>query len=76
MTTVRFTLLRGVCQIPAYVAYEAGLFADAGLDARLAIAPTAWMVPEHLLSGASDFAVIPWTRVAVADAGEAPLRAL
>src|SRR5262249_4078197 len=30
------------------------------------IQPTAWLVPERLCSGAVDFAVIPWTRVAVA----------
>jgi ABC-type nitrate/sulfonate/bicarbonate transport system substrate-binding protein len=79
MTTprpVRFALLRGICQTPAYVACDAGFLADVGIDARLAITPTAWMVPQQLLSGESDFAVIPWTRVAAAEAGEAPLKVL
>ncbi len=76
MKKVRFALLRGVCQTPAYVAYEKGFLADEGLDAQLSIAPTAWMVPEQMLGGQSDFAVIPWTRVAAAEAGEAPLKLL
>ncbi|MBI2963538.1 MAG: ABC transporter substrate-binding protein [Deltaproteobacteria bacterium] len=76
MKKIRFALLRGVCQTPAYVAYEKGFLADEGLDAELSIAPTAWMVPEQLLGGQSDFAVIPWTRVAAALPGEAPLKLL
>jgi ABC-type nitrate/sulfonate/bicarbonate transport system substrate-binding protein len=76
MTKVRFSLLRGVCQTPAYVAFEKGFFADEGLDAQLSISPTAWMIPEQLLRGQSDFAVIPWTRVAAAESGEAPLKLL
>jgi len=76
LTPIRFALLRGVCQLPAYVAHETGCFARAGLDARLTIAPTAWMVPEQLSTGAIDFAVIPWTRIAAAEPGEVALRAL
>jgi len=76
MTRARFALLRGICQTPAYVAFEKGFFADAGVNAQLSITPTAWMVPEQLLSGQSDFAVLPWTRVAAAERGEAPLKLL
>ncbi len=73
---ISFSLLRGVCQTPAYVAYAKGFFADSGVEAQLSIAPTAWMVPERLLSGDADFGVIPWTRVAAAEAGEKPLRVI
>lgn len=64
MTRIRLALLRGVCQLPAYVAIEAGCFAAQGIAAEPIMAPTAWTVPERLRSGAVDFAVIPWTRVA------------
>ena len=76
MTTIHFALLRGVCQTPAYAAYQRGMFAAEGLDVELHVAPTAWMVPEQLLNGDRHFAVIPWTRVAVADKGEAPMKLL
>ena len=76
MTTIRFGLLRGVCQSPAYTAFHRGLFAAEGLDVELHIAPTAWMVPEQLLSGDRHFAVIPWTRIAAAERGEAPMKLL
>ena len=66
MQSVSFSLLRGVCQTPAYVAKERGFFADAGIDARVEIAPTAWVVPKRLAAGEVDFAVLPWTRVATA----------
>jgi ABC-type nitrate/sulfonate/bicarbonate transport system substrate-binding protein len=68
MELAKFSLLRGICQIPAYVAAETGLFAQHGIDARIDIAPTAWVVPERLAGGALDFAVLPWTRVAAAKA--------
>jgi ABC-type nitrate/sulfonate/bicarbonate transport system substrate-binding protein len=68
MDIVRISLLRGVCQTPAYVAAERGLFAAAGLEARIDIAPTAWVVPQRLAAGSLDFAVLPWTRVAAAAA--------
>jgi NitT/TauT family transport system substrate-binding protein len=76
VSKVRFALLRGICQTPAYVAYEKGFLASEGVDACLALTPTAWMVPEQLLAGQSDFAVLPWTRVAAAEKGEAPLKLL
>jgi NitT/TauT family transport system substrate-binding protein len=63
-----FSLLRGVCQTPAYVAKDRGLFAAAGVDARIDVAPTAWVVPKRLAAGEIDFAVLPWTRVATAKA--------
>jgi NitT/TauT family transport system substrate-binding protein len=64
MKRIRLALLRGVCQLPAYVAMEHGFFAAEGIEAEPQIAPTAWTVPERLKNGAVDFAVIPWTRVA------------
>ncbi len=72
MNKVSFSLLRGVCQIPAYVAHEKGFFQDEGLDVNLNIEPTAWMVPQKLVNGESQFAVIPWTRVAAAEDKEIP----
>ena len=65
------SLLRGVCQIPAYVAHEKGFFADGGVESQLRLEPTAWTVPRALIGGESQFAVIPWTRAAIAaDRGE------
>lgn len=71
--TIHMSLLRGICQIPAYVAYGKGLFAKAGIEAKLELVATAWMVPEKLARGATDFGVIPWTRVAGGVHGESPL---
>ena len=68
MERILMSLLRGICQMPAYVAKEKGFFLDEGLDVEIEIQPTAWMVPERLRSGAVQFAVIPWTRVAAASA--------
>lgn len=73
MNKVDFSLLRGVCQIPAYVAYEKGFFKNEGLDVNLNIEPTAWVVPHKLVSRQSHFAVIPWTRVAAAEDKDIPL---
>jgi NitT/TauT family transport system substrate-binding protein len=66
MERVLMSLLRGICQMPAYVAKEKGFFDEEGLDVEIEIQPTAWMVPERLRSGTVQFAVIPWTRVAAA----------
>ena len=66
METVRFSLLRGVCQTPAYVAKDRGFLEEAGIDARIEIAPTAWVVPKRLANRDIEFAVLPWTRVATA----------
>ena len=68
MDIVRISLLRGVCQTPAYVAADRGLFAAAGLEPQIDIAPTAWVVPQRMAAGTLDFAVLPWTRVAAAAA--------
>jgi len=68
MERVFVSLLRGICQLPAYVAKRKGFFTDEGLEVDVEIQPTAWMVPERLRSGAVQFAVIPWTRVAAASA--------
>lgn len=73
MVKAYFSLLRGICQTPAYVAYERGFFKEEGVDAVLSIEPTAWMVPHKLMSGESQFAVIPWTRVAGAEEKDIPL---
>ncbi len=64
MTRIRLSLLRGICQLPAYVAMEKGFFAAQEIEAEPQLAPTAWTVPERLKTGEVDFAVIPWTRVA------------
>ncbi len=64
MTKISISLLRGICQLPAYVACEKGFLREVGLEPTVAIAPTAWMVPERLLAGDIQFGVIPWTRVA------------
>src|SRR3978361_2371668 len=64
MKRIRLSLLRGVCQLPAYVAMERGFFAAEGIEAEPQVAPSAWTVPDRLHSGDVDFAVIPWTRVA------------
>lgn len=73
MDRVTLSLLRGVCQLPAYVAADLGLFRAHGLDVALEYAPTAWAVPERMVRGQVDFAVIPWTRVAAAGARGEPL---
>jgi ABC-type nitrate/sulfonate/bicarbonate transport system substrate-binding protein len=64
MDKIVFALLRGVCQLPAYVAHTKGFLRDVDIDAELSIAPTAWTVPQRLVDGEVQFAVIPWTRVA------------
>jgi ABC-type nitrate/sulfonate/bicarbonate transport system substrate-binding protein len=67
-------LLRGVCQLPAYVAREVGFFRENDLDVEVDVEPTAWVVPERMVRGQVDFAVIPWTRVAAAGARGERLR--
>jgi ABC-type nitrate/sulfonate/bicarbonate transport system substrate-binding protein len=64
MITISFALLRGICQLPAYIACEKGFFQDVGVEPAVTISPTAWMVPDRLIAGDVQFAVIPWTRVA------------
>jgi len=74
MKQISFMLQRGLCQTPAYAACINRFFAHEGLDAQFSITPTSWMVPQQLTSGSCDFSVLPWTRVAVCEACEAPLR--
>jgi NitT/TauT family transport system substrate-binding protein len=66
MIHVCFSLLRGVCQIPAYLAHEKGFFQEERIESEIQIASTAALVPAKLSSGESQFAVLPWTRVAAA----------
>lgn len=73
---IHMSLLRGVCQIPAYVAHEGGFLEDRGIQATIDVAATAWMVPQKLVNGESHFAVIPWTRVAAAESRDIPLTLL
>jgi NitT/TauT family transport system substrate-binding protein len=68
MRRITLSLLRGVCQMPAYAAKDMGLFERRGLDVRIQIAATAFTVPDRLVGGEVDFAVIPWTRVVAANA--------
>jgi NitT/TauT family transport system substrate-binding protein len=76
MVHIRFSLLRGVCQIPAYVAHEKGLFRDEKVDSEIQVVSTAWLVPAKLSSGESQFAVLPWTRVVAAGGKEIRLTLL
>jgi NitT/TauT family transport system substrate-binding protein len=66
MTKLKVALLRGICQTPAYAAYEQGFFRAEGLDVEVEVAATAWLVPHKLTAGDCQFAVMPWTRVAAA----------
>ena len=70
MTKVNMALLRGLCQTPAYAAKECGFFSDRGLDVNVKIASTAWLIPDQMVQGTMDFAVMPWTRVAASSRGE------
>ena len=74
MERVTLSLLRGICQLPAYVAHELGLFRARDVDVSVTIEPTAWVVPERMVRGDVQFAVIPWTRVASAEADGEALR--
>ncbi len=73
MGIVHLSLLRGVCQLPGYVAHAKGIFRQHGLDVQVSVAPTAWTVPERLIRGEVQFAVMPWTRVVGASAKGEPL---
>jgi len=65
--SLKLSLLRGVCQIPAYAACQKGFFSDEGLDVIPEIAATAWLVPHKLSNDECHFAVMPWSRVAAAE---------
>jgi ABC-type nitrate/sulfonate/bicarbonate transport system substrate-binding protein len=73
LDVIHLSLLRGVCQMPAYVAEAKQFFRQQGLDVRITVEPTAWVVPQRLLRGEVQFAVIPWTRVAASSARGEPL---
>jgi len=73
VTKVNMALLRGVCQTPAYAAQECGFFSDRGLDVEIRVASTAWLIPDQMVRGAMDFAVMPWTRVAAASSRDEDL---
>ena len=45
------SLLRGVCQTPAYLAVEKGFLEEEGIEAALDVAATVWQVPDRLLPG-------------------------
>lgn len=64
MARISLSLLRGICQTPAYVAMETGLFRDAGIEVDTDIAATAWLIPHQFRRNQCDFAIMPWTRVA------------
>lgn len=76
MDRITISLLRGVCQMPAYVAYEEGYFREHGIDVELAVEATASLVPERMLRGEVPFGVIPWTRTVAASALGEPLIAV
>lgn len=73
MIEMKMSVLRGVCQTPAYVAHAKGFFKENDLDVELEVAATAWLIPKMLDSGQSHFALLPWTRVAAVPEGEAKL---
>lgn len=73
MERISFSVLRGICQIPAYVAHTEGFLKDEGVESQMQVEPTAWMVPRKFETGECDFAVIPWTRVAASVATPTPL---
>jgi ABC-type nitrate/sulfonate/bicarbonate transport system substrate-binding protein len=67
MRKIKISLLRGVCQTPAYAAHAQGFFRAEDLDVEVEIAATAWLVPHKLTTGDCQFAVMPWTRAAAAE---------
>jgi ABC-type nitrate/sulfonate/bicarbonate transport system substrate-binding protein len=76
MRRATLSVLRGICQMPAYVAYEKEFFRDEDLDVTIRVSPTAWMVPDQLAAEEAAFAVIPWTRVATSAERGVPLVAV
>lgn len=73
MDRITLSLLRGVCQMPAYIAYEEGYFREEGIDVDLVVEATASLVPERMLRGDAQFGVIPWTRTVAASILGEPL---
>lgn len=64
---LKLSLLRGICQTPAYVSCAKGFFSDESLSVEAEVAATAWQVPQKLTAGECQFAVMPWSRVAAAE---------
>lgn len=62
MLKINIGLIRGICQMPAYIAYEKGFFREQGLDVSYSIDPAAWLLPAKLISGEIAFGILPWTR--------------
>ena len=73
MKSLKLSLLRGVCQIPSYVAFQQGFFREEGLDVSISIQPTAWLIPDRLAAGETHFAMLPWTRSAASEESSDPL---
>lgn len=48
--------------MPAYIALKKGFFREVGLDVSYSVDPTAWLLPDKLLSGKISLAILPWTR--------------
>jgi ABC-type nitrate/sulfonate/bicarbonate transport system substrate-binding protein len=61
---VSLSLLRGICQLPAYIAHERGYWSERGIEVTPTVEATAWLIPDRLLREEQAFAVMPWTRVA------------
>lgn len=61
--SIKIGLIRGICQMPGYVAYEKGFFKGQGLDVSCSVDPTAWVLADKLISGDISFGIVPWTRV-------------
>ncbi len=59
--------------MPGYVAEAKQFFQQQGLNVRVTVEPTAFVVPEKLLRGETHFAVMPWTRVAASRSRGEPL---
>lgn len=73
MDRVRVTLIRGICQLPAYVAHEKSLFRELGLSTEIEVVATASQIPDRLVRRDSDFAILPWTRVVLSRSQGKPL---
>lgn len=73
MPTLKLSLLRGICQIPAYVSCQQSFFADEGFEAVVSVQPTAWLIPDALGRQDAHFAVLPWTRSAASEFSAHPL---
>ena len=69
---VSLSLLRGICQLPAYIAHERGYWSEHGIEVAVTVEATAWLIPDRLLREEQGFAVMPWTRVAASGVQREP----